>query len=265
MARICKLLLIASAILLVSLTGYLFYDRQFKLSNVKGDWPSVEYKVTTEAQKAYLQEVFLQPFRYLDRGKQSYVFVSQDGRTVLKLFDNRCLRSGSFPFFFSIKKKRCEKKLKQLFKGYQIAAADDVDHSGVLYLQLASDHSYSLFVTLKDRFGITHHLDVAEVPFALQETAISLRHVMTTLLNEGKVEEAKQLLHQIIDMYVEEYRRGILDSDHNFMYNTGFVNGRPIRIDVGRLQKDWQTFGKVVRAAFSKISEGNSGRYEKEA
>jgi len=226
------------ALLMSSLfTGYFFYDRQFKLSNIKGNFPYVEVLERVEDLNE-LKNVFAQPFYFLDRGKQSYVFESQDKRYVVKFFDNRCLRSGKFSFFFSIKKKRCDKKLKLLFDGLQLASQLGPETTGLLFVQLIPDSRLGIHAQLIDRFGFTHDIDLATVPFAVQQKAIQLRSMITDLLNLGNVEEAVQHLDQVIDMYVEGYENGIVDLDHNFMYNTGFIGNRPIRIDVGRLKYD---------------------------
>lgn len=246
-----------AGVLVIILIIFSFFDRQFKLSNVQGNWPLVESSQITDKQQLYLQQVFSQPFRYLDRGKQSFVFISQDQRYVLKFFDNRCLRSGMLPFLFSIKEKRCKKRLAQLFNGYQTTAALDPDHTGLLFLQLAPDPSYSLHINVIDRFGIRHEINLAEVPFVLQEKAVPLRELISSLLSEGNVAEAENRLHQLIEMYVDGYQRGIVDLDHNFMYNTGFVGDRPIRIDLGRLKtnekiKDPETYRQDMEKVFVK-------------
>jgi hypothetical protein len=237
MSKSLKLLCIIAGTFIVVLVLYSFYDRQFKLSNIQGDWPRAENPKTSEKELLVLREAVSQPYHYLDRGKQAYVFVSQDQRYVLKFFDNRCLRSGTLPFFFSISEKRCQKKLSRLFRGYQTARFDP-EHSGLLFLQLAPDPLNQLHVSVTGRFGIKHEINLAEVPFALQEKAVPLRELINALLREGKVKEAKSRLHQIMDMYLEGYQKGIVDMDHNFMYNTGFVGEHPIRIDLGRLKQN---------------------------
>ncbi|HEV8051596.1 MAG TPA: hypothetical protein VGP47_03810 [Parachlamydiaceae bacterium] len=231
-----KSLLLVAGTLFALVIAYSYYDRQFKLSNIKGNWPETYSARIAPDQLPHLNETVSQPFYYLDRGKQSFVFISQDRKYVLKFFDNRCLRSGMLPFLFSIGKKKCSKKLKRLFEGYQIAQSHDATNAGLLFLQLAADPSNHLQVVVKDRFGLDHVINLSEVPFVIQEKAIPLRQLISSLLEKGNVEEAKFRFRQIIDMYVDEYQHGIFDSDHNFMYNTGFVDNRPLRIDLGRLR-----------------------------
>lgn len=216
--------------------AYQFYDRQFKLGNIGANWTPVETPVVSDREQSELQGIFGQPFAYLDRGKQSYVFVSRDGKYVIKFFDTRCLRSGGFPLLFPIDEEHCRKKLRKMVKGFQTAAAYDRGHNGIVYMQLAPNPAFHQKVDLTDRFGIAHTIDLASVPFVLQHKAIPLRELISTLLDKGEVGEANKRIGQIIEMYVDGYRRGVYDRDHNFMYNTGFIGEDPIRIDVGRLQ-----------------------------
>ena len=231
-----KSLYIFSGVIIFFVIAYSFYDRQFKLSNIKGEWPKVHFESLTKNQNSFLQTVFSQPFYYLDRGKQSFVFLSQDNRYVLKFFDSRCLRSGELPFLFPISEEHCSKKLEQLFEGYRVAQSFDRKNTGLLFVQLTPDPAYHIQASIFDRFGFRHQINLEEVPFIIQERAIPLRELITKLLSKGKVKEAEQRLRQMIEMYVEEYRLGIVDLDHNFMYNTGFIGERPLRIDLGRLQ-----------------------------
>lgn len=217
---------------------YSFVHRQFKPSQIKGNWPLVVSAEINEGKLALLKKIFSQSFQYLDRGKQSFVFLSEDQHYVLKFFDIHCLRSGNFPFLFPVEEDYCFKKLKQLFQGYEMGQLDDLKNTGLIFVQLAPDSSYHLHVTVIDRFHIAHDIDLSEVPFVLQQKAIPLRNLITLLLSQGNVEKAKQYFREVVDMYVDGYKRGIVDLDHNFMYNTGFVANQPIRIDLGRLQLD---------------------------
>lgn len=190
-----------------------------------------------DKQLAEIKAIVRQPFAYLDRGKQSYAFISQDRRYVLKFFDNRCWKS---------KPGRCQRKLLRLLSGYRLAYGKDRDHSGLVFVQLDPNANLDVKANVMDRFGFRHEVDLSKVPFVLQHKAVPLRVVLTELLQQGDVAEAKQRLRQIIDMYVEEYQRGIYDRDHNFMYNTGFIEDKPVRIDVGRLRFDERYKDKQV-------------------
>jgi hypothetical protein len=230
-----KCLLVTTLAVLAAFFLYDFVASQFRLDNIvfKKSYSS-DIKLDS-SQRQELQSILQQPFSYLDRGRQSYVFISKDGAYVLKFFDARRL-SSSVRIFQS--EKSLAQKYERLFKGYEVAYKYDRDHTGLLYVQLIPDPSLDLVVTIIDRFGITQKIPLNAVPFVVQKKAIPTRIGISELLEKGNVEEAKHRLRQIVDMYLDEYRHGLNDSDHNFMYNTGFIGEVPVRIDVGRLSLD---------------------------
>ncbi|MEI8366107.1 MAG: hypothetical protein WCF65_06785 [Parachlamydiaceae bacterium] len=232
-----KKTLIILAAVLVCFFCYRFFDQQFRLTNIETTWPD-EGRILSAQEKMQLEPILSQTYDYLDRGKQSYVFSSWDGKYVLKFFDTRCLHSGALPLLFPIDAKRCAKKLQDLVSGYRLAWNRDRLHTGVIYVQLSSNPLNPFKVAVYDRFGFKHEMDLAKVPFILQERAIPTRELITALLNKGDVVEARKRVQLLKEMYIEEYRLGIIDGDHNVMYNTGFVGDRPVRLDAGRLHYD---------------------------
>jgi len=229
-----KVLTILIALCAISFAVYEAYQRQFKLENIRLDSAESKLPVNSDELKL-LQDVLSQPYTYLDRGKQSFVFLSQDQRYVLKFFDTRNLR----PRYFSSEVRRSYKrKIARLITGYRTAFDHDRDHSGLLYVQLQPNPEVKLVVDLIDRFGFQHKINLGKVPFIVQQRAIPTRHLITAMLEKGNTAEAIQFLRKMIDMYMDEYQRGLFDRDHNFMHNTGFIDGQPVRIDQGRLKVD---------------------------
>jgi hypothetical protein len=228
-----------SAILLLNcIFGYQFFDSQFKLKNIQFD-----FHERASSSFIFLDDstnflpILKQHYTYLDRGKQSYVFVSEDGKYILKFFDARSLQPNPFSFSFS-SIKSLKRKKKQLFEGYRIAYLKNREHSGILFMRLRADPSLNHHVLLTDRFGLIHQIPLNSVPFIIQIKAVPTRDLITSLLKKNNLSEVKMSLRKIINLYLDEYRRGIYDQDHNFMYNTGFVGNQPIRIDLGRLTED---------------------------
>jgi len=232
-----RLVAVLTCMILVYL-AYRWVDRQFRVDNIRVMVAVQESQPLSTKYHRILKPFLSTPYTYLDRGKQTYVFVSRDGDYVLKLFDARCLLSGPYPLLIPISAEGCKRRLKQVLKGYLNAFHSIPDDAALAYFQPAADVSYSHSVILKDRFGFTHELNLSEVPFALQRKALQTREAVSVHLKKGNVNKAVEQLNQIVDLYVEGYRKGLIDGDHNVMYNTGFVDGRSVRIDVGRLRFD---------------------------
>lgn len=241
--------------------SYGFIDKQFKVSNITFDEKLVPLATPTKEQEAFLEKLLTHPFTYLDRGKQSFVFLSHDKKHVIKFFDARCLKCSELGWFSPYTPESLIRKKERLFEGYKVAFEKDRSHTGLEFVQLAPTHEYSKQAVVYDRFGIKHEIDLSKVPFVVQVKAIPTRRVIKSLLQRSNVEGAKQHLRKIVEMYVTEYRMGIIDRDHNFMYNTGFVDGEPIRIDVGRLYadvsvKDYSVFSlDLHKVAIERVGE----------
>lgn len=215
------------------IAGY-FLERQFSIQNVTiPGLPAEEQSVTQ------WDTLFDKPFTYLDRGHQSYVFLSNNGEYVLKFFDVRSIkRYGYIPFVTLDDPVRTERRLRELLNGYRIAWDKDRENCGLLYVQFAPNPLLKATATLKDRFGFVHRIDLSTVPFVVQKAAVTTRATLNKLLDAGDVESAKRHLTKIVDMYFDEYAKGVFDRDRNFIDNTGFMDGRPIRLDAGRLRYD---------------------------
>lgn len=229
--------------------SYNFVTRQFSLENVTYHFPQKADEAGIDLQSQQrLKKILSQTFTYFDQGTQSYVFMSEDQKYVLKFFKFRHLKPSPFtgwlsflPFIGDFQKKKNEsqhRKLKRLFFGYQQAYEKDKENNALIYLHLTPSQFLQVKLTLIDRFGFTHRVNLDDMIFVLQERGEATRKVISKLLDHGDIEGAKSHFRQILDLYREEYQKGIWDRDHNVMYNTGFVKEKAVRLDVGRLRVD---------------------------
>lgn len=233
-----KLLLFIAIVVALLLCGYEFFDRQFSLNNISGLVSNVRIEPLMGEEKDLLKAVLNQPYAYLARGRQCYAFVSQDGQYVCKFFDLRRYKPHGLTSLLPSNPARMQKKMNRLLNGYKLAYEHDRDFSMILFLQLQPNASLQQQVTVTDRFGFKHVLDLDDVPFVIQRKAIPAREEITKLLLKDDLEGAKRRFRQLMEMYAAEHRQGIFDRDRNFMYNTGFVGEKPMRLDVGRLRAD---------------------------
>lgn len=159
-----------------------------------------------------------QPYHLLGEGHQTYAFVSADGRTVLKFV--------KFAYMNSMTAEERDLRLKRLFNGYLLAYQKDRENTGIIALHQANPDGAPIYVK------VAHEtINVTPLYFILQKRGTPLREV----LNANK-KEAQRILDQVLDLYADEYKRGLYDSDHNVLYNIGFIDGKPYRLDAGRLK-----------------------------
>lgn len=241
--------------LTVFLSARIYYalTDDFRISNINYPLPKEDkWSVLpiTEDGEARLLEILGQPYFYLGKGAQSYAFESQDGMYVLKFFKFKHLRPSIFIDLIppvgplsAYKEKQSARKARKLFgvfNAYRLAYEVDRDESGLIYIQLNTEDNPKRLVQLVDKIGFKHDVELESIPFILQKKGVTLRNVLSKLLNDGDVEAAKGRIGKILDMYAGEYRKGIYDHDHGVMQNTGFVGDEPIHLDVGKLVREDQ-------------------------
>lgn len=246
-----KWIVLAALFIFVLARIYYALTDDFRLSNITYALPYEEgWKVAEPLsdQEQEITGILNQPFTYLGKGAQSYVFASADGQYVLKFFKFKHLRPSPFidalPSIGYLKKykerqiARKERKLFGVFKAYKLAYDLDRSESGLIFIQLNTEDNPERHVTLIDKIGIKRTLDLQNYPFILQYKGQTLRVVLNDLLKKGDIETAKKRLSQILDLYAGEYEKGIYDHDHGIMQNTGFIGDRPIHLDVGKLTRE---------------------------
>lgn len=248
-------LIVLSILFIAIYTLKFVYDEyfgDFNLENITHQLPhdkNWDLPPTTLEQKIWLKEVLNQPYHWLGHGHQIFAFQSHDKKYVLKIFKFKRLKKpatssifAKLPFlqgyYANLEAKRL-RRLEKLFRGYKLAYFSDQENTGILFIHLdnqTTDLDQHIIVT--DRMGFNHDLNLDSIVFAIQESGVKTKDVLKGLLNEGKVALANEHIDKLFELYLSEYKKGIIDQDHNVLENTGFVGDKAIRVDVGQLQID---------------------------
>lgn len=238
---------------------YYVLTDDFRLSNIAQEMPyqqAWELPAMTPSEEAFVQKLLSQKYYYIGKGAQSYAFASEDDRYVLKFFKFKHLRPSWFQEMLpsigplkDYKEKqtaRKQRKLYGVFDGYKLAYDVDKEASGLHFVQLNVENNPQRTITVTDKIGLERTVELASVPFVLQDKGRTLRDVIRKLLVRGDVVIAQKRFNQILDMYASEYAKGIFDHDHGVMCNTGFVGDRPLHLDVGKLMRNMGMLQKDV-------------------
>jgi hypothetical protein len=230
---------------------YYHLTDDFRLANIIYPLPfDAPWQVPslTPDEYQHLKQIFDQKFSYIGKGAQSYAFASEDEEYVLKFFKFKHLKPNllveSLPPIFPFKdyKQNCierkKRKLISVFKGYDLAFRENRQISELIYLHLLPTQHLQLKARVKDKIGFERVINLDEVVFLVQRKGETLRTRLRHLLDQHHLQEAKQALASILEMYMAEYQKGIFDHDHGVLHNTGFVGQRPFHLDVGKLNKD---------------------------
>jgi len=191
------------------------------------DWPFVAEWETPPLQDAEILNVLQRPFTYLSKGAQSYVFLSADGKYVLKLFRYDTCR---FPFGRLTAEKIChlahvkprhyvpaEEKIPFTFNSCMLAYRLAQKQTGLAYIHLNPKEGLPV-LNLVDRLGRSHKIDPAHYRFALQRKA--------ECFDCHNIESLRQLLNELSSI-------GLLNTDPKLRRNFGYLDGHVVVIDFG--------------------------------
>lgn len=191
-----------------------------------------------------VQKILAQPFTFLGSGGQAYAFLSQDGKSVLKLFKHHHLNNFSglkalpLPEIATSFIQAREKHQAQFFQSCKIAFDELREETGLLYMQLNKTNQWKRSITLIDKLGISHQIDLDNLEFALQKRASLAHSTVKKMIRDGKKEEAKRAIASILNNVASRCQKGIKDNDNGFRRNTGLLNGQAVAIDIGSFSKD---------------------------
>ena len=191
-----------------------------------------------------LQDIFSQPFFFLDSGGQCYAFISQDGKLVLKLFKMHHIRQYSLlhkiplPGVFNYWKNQFlllqERKLNRIFSSSQIAYTKLKKETGLLYLNLnPMPQLDNLHLTLIDKIGIEHRISLKNVPFVLQHKADNPFDMLRFHLLHRDMTAAKDVIRDIFECLAARTQKGVVDTDPALRRNIGLLKNQAISIDIG--------------------------------
>lgn len=223
----------------------------FRIANICSDFafdPRWSTHALTPEEQSSLPRILSQKFSYLGKGGQSYVFLSEDDRYVLKFFKYQRFRPHFFVHWFAfipavqeyLDRKMEEKRIKResLFQGWITAFEELQEQTGLVYVHLNKTDGLLQNTLIVDKMGSEHTLNMDQMEFLIQKKATLLCAEIDELMATHALENAKMLLSDLVQMLVKEYQAGIVDHDPALMQNTGVYLGRPMHIDVGQFEKD---------------------------
>lgn len=188
-----------------------------------------------------LAQLLAQPFDYLGSGAQSVAFVSRDGRWVLKLLHYKLVNPP--PWLFLVERLRWNKRrtsrldeLRNQFEAYRLVAAASPELAGIVHLDFRLGDAPHRLVSVYDRMGFHHRLDLSRLSWLLQERLVAAEGRIRQQLIDGETEAANSSLAAIDQLIVKEGQLGLYDRDKGMIHNTGFdPQGQLRHFDIGCL------------------------------
>ena len=191
-----------------------------------------------------MQELFSQPFTFLNSGLECYAFLSQDKQIVLKVFKHHYIRQAELvaqllplPYFKKIRQDKIERMAKT-FASCKIAYEELKEETGLLYMHLNKTSLQLPTITLIDRLDIKHQVALDGVQFMVQKRADLLDAILENNMAKYDLEGAKKHIHALVALIVDRCKKGVADRDPILDRNFGFLEDRAIVIDVGSFSKN---------------------------
>lgn len=214
------------------------WTHSFRPAKCLIEWPFVA-EWETEPLREELAEVLNAPFSYLGKGTQSYVFLSQDGEYVLKLFrfDGCKMQLGhrwmtALKGCFGIEDKdpivSIDRKIEKNFSSCKLAYSLAKEQTGLVYVHLNPKNSKLPPLKLKDKLGIPHTIDPSKYRFVLQRRA---EKFFAKMLKEP--EKREELIRSYLTLLDEIAALGLVNLDPTVARNFGVLDGKVVLIDVG--------------------------------
>jgi hypothetical protein len=189
-----------------------------------------------------INNILDQPFRYLARGRQSFVFVSKDDKYVIKFLNNRRYEVGLLKYNFiksNYIKRHFEKRIIRLsedIKAMDLAYENFKDQAALVYVHPFKTHFFKKKFVFYDKLNRKNEVDLNEVIFILQKKANDVFYIAF------KKADDKLKDHFILDYLnvIEKRARSlVIDSDLDRRYsNYAVINDKVITIDIGRTYFD---------------------------
>lgn len=164
-----------------------------------------------------VHSILKQPFYFIGKGAQSYVFESKDRQYVVKLFryDHPC----------------CKSKILHLFNACKMAYDCLRKETGLIYIHLNPTPMDLPTLRCKDAVGRSYKIDLNQTRFALQKRAEDFQVTLKKASQDPP--EMKKRLDQFVDLLQDRTAKNILNSDPSLSRNFGFLEDRAIEFDFG--------------------------------
>lgn len=180
-----------------------------------------------------------QKFTYLAKGHQCFVFASQDGKYVIKLINHRrfdiplWIKPFTFVTFIqNFKEKRCARKDPSV-KSYFLAYEQLRRETGIIHMQIGKSAPSHYKISLIDKAHIPHEIDLGKVDFIVQKKVESIENFLYEA--SRKKETLQKALRAILENIASRAHKSIIDEDVDIWINYGYLEGKSILVDPGRL------------------------------
>lgn len=183
-----------------------------------------------------IKALLMQPFHYIGKGRQCFVFGSEDEQYVLKFFNQRYLQT---PWYASLtgEKEKAKRSKRRFFyeHSYEIAYQEFGEEILILHMGEAQDMPA---VAIRDKASRKYILDLNRIPFVLQRKGTLFYKGLELVFEKEGMKGLCREIDQFLELVAHRISKRIADADIDVENNWGYLNGRLFHLDPGRLYLD---------------------------
>lgn len=246
----------------------LFRMDGFSLSKIRGNLcegsaPSIEIRY---------REVLSQPFHYLAKGRQCFVFESEDGKTVIKFLNyHRFSLPWYLPRILFWKEKlnaweeRRHRRFDETVNSFHLADQMLKDETGLLYVHLQKGGNLP-HLQMIDHAHRKHSIDLNETAFVLQRKAVPIFEELSRRFQTGGAIALEEGISAFTAFLQKRCSLLVADDDRDVEINFGFCDGKIMLLDPGRLYfnpalKDVEKANEEMAVASKRLRRWLTKRY----
>jgi hypothetical protein len=213
----------------------------FRIDKIKVDLGEAK---ESYAKTEIIKNILNQTFTYLDKGSQTYVFLSEDKKYVIKFIRYSRYRipfwMNHIPYNTTYRTSRMlhkNKRYKDSIFSYQLADKYLRKETLIVYSHLNKTKNLNQKLTLKDKLGRGFIIDLDNFGFIIQKKVTPLIDYLLEQKKENKLNVSRKIVRSFLQMINDCYDKGIEIKDYNCIKNAGFFEGKVINLDLGSFYK----------------------------
>ena len=209
-------------------------SHKFSLKTISAELPfNAEWEGNGELEDSILE----QTYRYLGGGGQSFAFLSEDGKYVIKFFKQYKFAIPLWRTYFPHEKKRVKMQNKRniVFSAFKSSFDHLMQETGLIFIHLNATSHLKKTLKLYDHQNHFHLLDLDSLQFVVQKKADLAFDRIDALMKNHDVLGATRAIDQLLTLPQKLTQKGFRNRDSNFRSNYGFVDSQAICFDVGRI------------------------------
>ena len=195
-----------------------------------------------EETSAYLEtkKILSQPFYFLKKGQQCFVFQSKDKKYVLKFLRADKLKIPVWKeylpsYLTNSSRLERQKKWDFDFNSYRIAEKELYEETGLVHIQLGQSTPITHTLELYDNIHVRYFLPLETKAFILQRKTKDFYPYLQEQIAKGNIPILYPFFSSLAKQLQERKQKGISDSDISLEYNMGICNEDPVLFDIGNL------------------------------